>query len=156
MAIQLNHTILYARDSKASAKFLAEILGLPAPVHWGPFEMVTTANGTNLDYLDTGDEIASQHYAFLVSEPEFDEIFGRIKAAEAQLLGRPRPIAARRDQPSRWRARPLLRGPRTGISSRSSRAPTAAADGIRERYNALTIPSVIFLASPSSIMVLSR
>ena len=79
MAVQLNHTILYARDSKASAKFLAEILGLPAPVHWGPFEMVTTANGTNLDYLDTGDEIASQHYAFLVSEPEFDEIFGRIK-----------------------------------------------------------------------------
>ena len=79
MAVQLNHTILYARDSRASAKFLAEILGLPAPVHWGPFEMVTTANGTNLDYLDTGDEIASQHYAFLVSEEEFDTIFGRIK-----------------------------------------------------------------------------
>ena len=79
MAVQFNHTILYARDSQASARFLAEILGLPAAVHWGPFEMVATANGTNLDYLDTGDEIASQHYAFLVSEPEFDEIFGRIK-----------------------------------------------------------------------------
>ena len=79
MAVQLNHTILYARDSGASAKFLAEVLGLPAPAHWGPFEVVTTANGTNLDYLDTADEIASQHYAFLVSEAEFDEIFGRIK-----------------------------------------------------------------------------
>ena len=30
------------------------MLGLPAPVHWGPFEVVTTANGANLDYLDGG------------------------------------------------------------------------------------------------------
>lgn len=79
MAVHLNHTILYARDSRAAAKFLAEVLGLPAPVHWGPFEVVTTANGANLDYLDAEGEIASQHYAFLVSEPEFDQIFGRIK-----------------------------------------------------------------------------
>lgn len=79
MAVHLNHTILYARDSRASAAFLAEILGLPAPVHWGPFEVVTTANGANLDYLDDDGAITSQHYAFLVSEGEFDEIFGRIK-----------------------------------------------------------------------------
>jgi catechol 2,3-dioxygenase-like lactoylglutathione lyase family enzyme len=79
MAIQLNHTILYARDPKASARFLAEMLGLPAPVHWGPFEVVTTANGANLDYLEADGEIASQHYAFLVDESEFDSIFGRIK-----------------------------------------------------------------------------
>ena len=79
MAVELNHTILYARDSKASAAFLSEMLGLPAPVHWGPFEVVTTANGTNLDFLDADGEIASQHYAFLVSEDEFDAIFGRIK-----------------------------------------------------------------------------
>ena len=74
MAVQLNHTILYARDSKASAKFLTEILGLPAPAHWGPFEVVATENGANLDYLDTADEIASQHYAFLVGEDEFETI----------------------------------------------------------------------------------
>lgn len=79
MAVHLNHTILYARDSRASATFLAEVLGLPAPVHWGPFEVVATANGANLDYLDAEGEIASQHYAFLVNESEFDEIFGRIK-----------------------------------------------------------------------------
>ena len=79
MAVHLNHTILYARDSRASARFLAEVLGLPAPVHWGPFEVVATENGANLDYLDTEDEIASQHYAFLVSEAEFDDIFNRIK-----------------------------------------------------------------------------
>jgi catechol 2,3-dioxygenase-like lactoylglutathione lyase family enzyme len=79
MAIDFNHTILSARDSKASAQFLAEMLGLPAPTHWGPFQMVTTANGANLDYMDTDDEITSQHYAFLVSDAEFDEIFARIR-----------------------------------------------------------------------------
>ena len=79
MAVELNHTILYARDSKASAAFFSEVLGLPPPAHWGPFEVVATANGTNLDFLDADGEIASQHYAFLVSEEEFDAIFARIK-----------------------------------------------------------------------------
>ena len=48
MAVELNHTIVHARDPAASAKFLAEII--------------------------------VEHYAFLVSEAEFDEIFGRIQA----------------------------------------------------------------------------
>jgi catechol 2,3-dioxygenase-like lactoylglutathione lyase family enzyme len=78
MAVHFNHTILSARDSKASAKFLTEILDLPAPKHWGPFEMVVTENGAYLDYMNTA-EIAPQHYAFLVSEAEFDEIFGRVR-----------------------------------------------------------------------------
>ena len=79
MAIHFNHTILSARDSKASAKFLAEMLDLPAPRRWGPFQMVVTENGANLDYMDTDGEITPQHYAFLISEAEFDEIFGRIR-----------------------------------------------------------------------------
>ncbi|HYG86366.1 MAG TPA: VOC family protein [Azospirillum sp.] len=79
MAVEFNHTIIWARDSKASARFLAEILGLPAPVTWGPFEVVTTMNGVNLDFMDRKDEIHSRHFAFLVSESEFDEIFGRIR-----------------------------------------------------------------------------
>lgn len=79
MAVQLNHTIVWARDSQSSAAFLSEMLGLPAPVRWGPFQVVVTANGTNLDYMDRDGEIASQHYAFLVSEPEFDGIFSRLK-----------------------------------------------------------------------------
>jgi catechol 2,3-dioxygenase-like lactoylglutathione lyase family enzyme len=79
MAIDFNHTILKTRDSEGSAIFLAEMLGLPAPKRWGPFQMITTANGANLDYMDTDDEFAPQHYAFLTSEAEFDEIFGRIR-----------------------------------------------------------------------------
>ncbi|MGH8906177.1 MAG: VOC family protein [Egibacteraceae bacterium] len=79
MAVQLNHTIVSAHDSEASATFLAEILGLPAPVRFGPFLMVQTANGVALDFMDADGEVTPQHYAFLISEPEFDEIFGRIR-----------------------------------------------------------------------------
>ena len=78
MAIHFNHTILSTHDSKASAIFLAEMLNLPAPTRWGPFQMVVTENGANLDYMDTDGEITPQHYAFLTSEAEFDEIFDQI------------------------------------------------------------------------------
>jgi catechol 2,3-dioxygenase-like lactoylglutathione lyase family enzyme len=89
MAIDFNHTILAARDSKASAIFLSEMLGLPAPRHWGPFEMVRTANGANLDFLDTRGEITPQHYAFLVEEAEFDAIFGRVRERNLQYWADP-------------------------------------------------------------------
>ena len=79
MAIHFNHTILKARDSRASAAFLAEMLGLGGPRQWGPFQMVTTNNDANLDYMDTKDAFTPQHYAFLISEAEFDAIFGRIQ-----------------------------------------------------------------------------
>jgi catechol 2,3-dioxygenase-like lactoylglutathione lyase family enzyme len=79
MSIQLDHTIVMARDKRASAAFLAEVLGLDAPVAFGPFLGVKTANGVTLDFLDTEDEIDPQHYAFLISEAEFDAIFSRIR-----------------------------------------------------------------------------
>ncbi|WED43757.1 VOC family protein [Legionella cardiaca] len=79
MAIYLNHTIVAAHDNQASADFLAEILNLPTPKHWGPFVMVQTSNEVSLDYKNFAGEIHSQHYAFLISEDEFDEIFARIK-----------------------------------------------------------------------------
>lgn len=82
MTVQLNHTIVAARDKHASASFLAGILGLPAPKAWGPFVMVDTSNDVSLDFMDTDGEIVPQHYAFLVSEDEFDEIFGRIRGRE--------------------------------------------------------------------------
>jgi catechol 2,3-dioxygenase-like lactoylglutathione lyase family enzyme len=81
MTIQLNHTIIPAHDAGASARFLTEILGLAAPVTFGHFEVVTVGD-TSLDFLASDGEIASQHYAFLVSESEFDEIFERIKSRD--------------------------------------------------------------------------
>lgn len=80
MTVKLNHTIVYTRDKRVSATFFAEVLGLPSPVPYGPFLGVEVGNEVTLDFLEEDGEIASQHYAFLVSEREFDEIFGRIKA----------------------------------------------------------------------------
>jgi catechol 2,3-dioxygenase-like lactoylglutathione lyase family enzyme len=77
--VNFNHTIVSARDSQKSATFLADILGLPAPTLWGPFQMVAAANGANIDFMNADGEITPQHYAFLVSESEFDEIFGRVR-----------------------------------------------------------------------------
>lgn len=78
MVAQLNHTIVAARDKKESATFLSEILGLPAPEPFGHFLVVSTGNGVSLDFADTEDEVAGQHYAFLISEDEFDEVFARV------------------------------------------------------------------------------
>jgi catechol 2,3-dioxygenase-like lactoylglutathione lyase family enzyme len=79
MAIKLNHTIVWARDKRASASFVAEILGLPEPATFGPFFGVHADNDVALDFLDAEGEISPQHYAFLVGESEFDAIFGRIR-----------------------------------------------------------------------------
>src|SRR5690606_5376542 len=80
MAIELNHTIVPARDALASARFLTEMLGLEPPARFGPFWAVSLSNGVTLDFQDWDQEIPIEHYAFLVSEAEFDQIFGRIRA----------------------------------------------------------------------------
>ena len=80
MTAKLNHTIVHARDKRASAAFLSEVLGLPAPVPFGPFMGVQTGNEVTLAFLDAEEgEFIVEHYAFLISEAEFDEIFARIR-----------------------------------------------------------------------------
>lgn len=79
MAVQLNHTIVSARDKEVSATFLAEVLELPRPTPFGPFLAVQTANDVTLDFRDQVGDITSQHYAFLVSDQDFDAIFERIQ-----------------------------------------------------------------------------
>jgi catechol 2,3-dioxygenase-like lactoylglutathione lyase family enzyme len=76
---KLNHTIVWCRDKAASSAFLAEILGLPEPTRFGPFRVVELENEASLDFHDTEGEIPSQHYAFLVSEADFDRAFARIR-----------------------------------------------------------------------------
>jgi catechol 2,3-dioxygenase-like lactoylglutathione lyase family enzyme len=80
MSIELNHTIVHASDREASARFLSDILGLAEPRSFGPFLVVQTANGVSLDFMADDGPIAHQHYAFLVSEADFDAIFERISA----------------------------------------------------------------------------
>jgi catechol 2,3-dioxygenase-like lactoylglutathione lyase family enzyme len=79
MSIRLNHTIVWCRDQKKSATFLTAILGRPTPTRFGPFLVVEVDNGVSLDFHETDGEIAPQHYAFLVGEDDFDDIFGRIR-----------------------------------------------------------------------------
>src|SRR5947207_7927203 len=79
MAVQLNHTIVSATDKHASAKFYTDILGLPEATTYGPFAVVELSNAVSLDFADDHSPIVARHYAFLVDNAEFDEIFGRIK-----------------------------------------------------------------------------
>ncbi len=78
MTITLNHTIVHARNAAATAGFLTSILGLPAPKRLGHFTIVQ-AGETSLDLIETDEDISSRHFAFLVSEDEFDAIFERLK-----------------------------------------------------------------------------
>jgi catechol 2,3-dioxygenase-like lactoylglutathione lyase family enzyme len=90
MTIELNHTIVHARDPKASATFLAELLGRPAPVPFGPFWTVALDNGVTLDYMHgEGDELIVEHYAFLVGEADFDRIFAGIQERGLQYWADP-------------------------------------------------------------------
>jgi catechol 2,3-dioxygenase-like lactoylglutathione lyase family enzyme len=78
MSVSLNHTIVYARDKQESARFLAAILGLEQPTTFGPFMVVKVHNDVALDFADASGTPHPQHYAFLVSEAEFDAIHARI------------------------------------------------------------------------------
>src|SRR5215210_2746839 len=88
MPVQLNHTIVAASDQKKSAAFLTEILGLGAPGTYGPFAVVEVANGVSLDFMDDP-QVHPRHYAFLVSEEEFDQILGRIRERGLDLWSDP-------------------------------------------------------------------
>ena len=89
MSAELNHTIVWARDKQASAGFLASILGVAVGAPDGPFIPVRLANKVTLDYGEARD-IRGQHYAFLVSEDEFDAAFARIRAAGVSYWADPR------------------------------------------------------------------
>jgi catechol 2,3-dioxygenase-like lactoylglutathione lyase family enzyme len=89
MPVELNHTIVPAVDGERSARWFSETFGLPEPTPFEPFWQVRTANDVDLDFdtygpQPTGDapQFTIGHYAFLVTEAEFDEIFARIVAGD--------------------------------------------------------------------------
>ena len=89
MSVELNHTIIPANDKWVSAKFLADILNLEAGPEWGHFAPVRTANGDTLDF-DTREDFRPQHFAFLISEAEFDAALARIRASGVKHYATPR------------------------------------------------------------------
>lgn len=79
MSVELNHTIIHARDNRESAEFFAGLLGLEITAEWGPFIAVELSNGVTLDFATIpAESIAPQHYAFLVSEEEFAAAYAQI------------------------------------------------------------------------------
>jgi catechol 2,3-dioxygenase-like lactoylglutathione lyase family enzyme len=85
----LNHHIVAARQRDETALFFSEVLGLETPVQLGEFAAVRVSPDTTLDFLESTGEIHRQHYAFLVSEAEFDEIFARIRARDLDYWADP-------------------------------------------------------------------
>ncbi|MBD0843582.1 VOC family protein [Streptomyces sp. TRM68416] len=89
MSVEFNHTVVLAHDREKSARFLAEILGLEVGEPAEPFLPVRTTNGVTLDFATVDIEIPVQHYAFLVSEEEFDPILARLVAARVPIQADP-------------------------------------------------------------------
>ena len=81
MSVELDHTIVPARDGKAAAKLLAFLLDVPwAESGVGPFCPVFVNDGLTLDFDQADGSFPVHHYCFRVSEPDFDSILERIKA----------------------------------------------------------------------------
>lgn len=80
MAIELNHTIVPARDKVASAKFFVKMFGLQFDENAvGYFAPVRVNETLTLDFDDDVEHLDIHHYAFKVGETDFDAIFGRIQ-----------------------------------------------------------------------------
>ncbi|MEU8763708.1 VOC family protein [Streptomyces sp. NPDC048659] len=79
MSVELNHMIVHARDNRESAEFFVALLQLGIAEEWGPFIAVALGNGVTLDFATIpADSITPQHYAFLISEEEFDAAYALI------------------------------------------------------------------------------
>ena len=89
MSVQLNHTIIWCHDKQQSATFLTEVLGLPPATRFGPMLVVHLNNSVSLDFYEKTGKISSQHYAFLIGENDFDEVFARIRSRVVQYWADP-------------------------------------------------------------------
>jgi catechol 2,3-dioxygenase-like lactoylglutathione lyase family enzyme len=77
MPITLNHTIVPSRNKEASAKFFARIFGLEYSGMHSHFAPVRINGDTTFDW-DDSDQFEGHHYAFVVSDDQFEAIRGRL------------------------------------------------------------------------------
>ncbi|XCM33904.1 VOC family protein [Streptomyces parvus] len=90
MSVELNHTIVHCKDNRESAEFFADLLDLTVGEQWGPFIPVVLANSVTLDFATIpAASITPQHYAFLISEAEFDSAFAKIQARGIEFYADP-------------------------------------------------------------------
>ena len=90
MSIELNHTIVHARDTWAAAR---EVAGRARPARAGVVRARSPClqldNGASLDFIEDTGDITAQHYAFLVGEDDFDAIWGRLREQGRQWWADP-------------------------------------------------------------------
>jgi catechol 2,3-dioxygenase-like lactoylglutathione lyase family enzyme len=89
-----------ARNSEQTAAFFADLLGLPVPVKLGEFAVVKVSDDSTLDFVEASGDFDKLHYAFLVTEEEFDEIFARIKERNLEYWADP--FEKEPDQINHW------------------------------------------------------
>ena len=77
---ELNHTIVAAKNKHESAAFYVDLLGLQPPKEAGFFLVVELDNHVSLDFAEPGADFPMAHYAFLVSDAEFDAALAKLKA----------------------------------------------------------------------------
>lgn len=80
MAITLNHTIVPAKNKEAAARQFAEVFDLAYEGLGEHFAPVKVNEGLTF-LFDDDSNFESHHYAFHVSDAEFDAIFARVKKA---------------------------------------------------------------------------
>ena len=81
MSVQLDHTIVFARDRRAAAALIAAILNVPwAESGFGPFCAVYVNDGLTLDIDQLDGDVPIQHFCFRVDEAAFDAIVARLAA----------------------------------------------------------------------------
>ena len=112
MKVELNHTIVHVRDRDSAAREVAETLGVGEPTPYGPFMEVRLTNGVSLDFMQESGEIHGQHYAFLVSDEDFDAVHQRLRDRGRQWW------------PTRSGAVPGRSTPTTVAAGSTGRAPT--------------------------------
>lgn len=85
MTVLFNHAIIAARDRRESASFFSRLFDLDEPTSWGPFALVAFDGGAFLQFAEPGiNDIQMQHYAFLVDDQRFDEIYQRLVAGRIE------------------------------------------------------------------------
>ncbi len=86
---ELNHTIVWCSDKARSSQFLTGILGLQPARTFFHFLVVDLTNGVSLDYYQKEGPVSPQHYAFLVSDEEFDAAFKKIQEQRLEYWADP-------------------------------------------------------------------
>ena len=90
MTIALDHTVVVVADKEAAARWFARIFGLTYAGLAGPFASVPINDSLTLDFDDRSPTPAPQHYAFSMSDAEFDAVLARIKAESIAFGSDPR------------------------------------------------------------------